>query len=467
MRVFTYPVTEHNYRVYPFLLFLSVMLISFVVDAGQALYGFDSQAQVNSQAQMALLRQSVVPLNSLHDNKSIIDLIGQKPLLLIGDSTHGTHEFYQQRINISKQLIQEKNFKLIVLEGDWPNIYTLNQYVQSLIPITAQQALDVSNPHTFWLWNNVEMLNFILWLKKYNEQLPQGEQKVSLHGMDIYSFKQSRQQVFDYLQLFSSQAAQQAYQRYQCFAFFNNDLHRYGKAVRDDASLSCERAVVEQYVDFSACRYPCPEQYSFIDRDAFFCAQQNARVIKNTEKSFRLQYRFADDTQSWNQRDRHMMESLLASMTHLHQPKTIIWAHNSHLGDARATEMADRDQLNLGQLVRQYFAKQVFSIGMLTHSGTVMAADDWNSPAKIKTLLSAYHDSNEGFFHRLGVPFFVLDLHQSHELTRLLNQPRLQRHVGVVYRPQDEMAAHYTYTRLAEQFDAVIYIDSSTAVHSH
>jgi len=435
-----------------------VLIVIFVLDAKMVLYASDNLSL------MKLLRESVIPLNSLADNEHIIKQIGRKPLVLIGDSTHGTHEFYQQRINISKQLIQQKHFKLIVLEGDWPNIYRLNQYVQSSSLLSAEQVLEVDNPDGAWLWHNVEMRDFIVWLKKHNEQLAAGEQKVSLHGMDIYSFSQSREQLINYLQVFSPRAAQQAYQRYRCFSFFNNDLHRYGKAVTRDQSLSCENNVMAQYQDFSECRYPCPDQYKAIDKTEFFYAQQNARIIKNTEKSFRLQYWYGDDTVSWNQRDQHMLESLLASAEYLGQPKTIVWAHNSHLGDARATSMADRGQLNLAQLLRQIFAEQVFSIGMLTYTGTVMAADDWDQPAELKRLLNAHPDSYEALFHQLAVPHFFLNLHQSDELTKMLNQPGLQRHVGVVYRPHDEMDSHYSHSRMADQFDAIIYIDVTTSL---
>ena len=346
--------------------FVLVMALTFIIDSTRSLHSSDVKSQ------MAFLKNSVVPLHSLNDNNAIMQLLGQVPLVLIGDSTHGTHEFYQQRITISKQLIQEKNFKLILLEADWPNVYTLNQYVQSSIHLTAEQALDVFNPQSAWLWSNLEMLNFIQWLKSYNEQLPDGEQKVSLLGMDIYSFKQSRNRVIDYLLSFSPQAAQQAQQRYQCFNRFNNDLHRYGRAVSRDQSLSCQQAVVEQYQDFADCRFPCPEQYPFIDREAFFNAKQNARIVKNIEQSLRIQYMSGDSSSaSWNQRDRHMMESFLALSEHLHHPKTIIWAHNSHLGNARATDMAESAQINLGQLLRQRFSQQLIAIGMLTYSGSL------------------------------------------------------------------------------------------------
>lgn len=439
-----------------FLTALLFVAVTFMIDSMRSLYSFNLSP-------MALLQSSVVPLHSLDDTKAIIELIGKRPIVLIGDSTHGTHEFYQQRIDISKGLIQEKNFKLLLLEGSWPTVYNLNQYIHSAIDVTAEEVLKVFNPQSAWLWRNMEMLNFIQWLKNYNEQLPDTEQKVSLLGLDIYSFEQSRGLVVDYLQNFSPQAAQQAQQRYQCFNRFNNDLHRYGRAVSRDHSLSCKEPVVAQYQDFSLCRFPCPEQYSFIDREAFFYASQNARIVKNTEKSLRLQYVTGDDTVSWNQRDRHMLESFLAISDYLVSPKTIIWAHNSHVGDARATEMAGQAQLSLGQLLRQNFGQQAFSIGMLTYSGSVAAADDWNRSAQIKTLLQAHPNSNESLFHQLGIPHFVLYLHQSAELKKLLNEPRLQRHVGVVYKPQNEMKSHYSYTHLADQFDAIIYIDETSA----
>ena len=443
---------------------LFVMGISLILDAQRNVYS----SPIITQPEIQVLKDVIIPLDGLDDSKPIVQLIDNIPYVLIGDSTHGTYEFYQQRINISKKLIQEKDFKLIVLEGDLHNVYRLNQYVHSLVPMTAMQVLNVSNPQGAWLWGNVAMLNFIQWLKKYNEQLPEGEQKVSLHGIDIYSFERSKNAVINYLLWFSPQAAIQAEQRYRCFNRFDNNLHHYGKAVARDPQLSCEADVLAQFMDFSACRFPCPEQYSFIDRDAFFYAEQNAMIIKNTEKSFRIQYQagndYGSDTDSWNQRDRHMMESFLAVSEHLNQPKTIVWAHNSHVGDARVTEMRDSDQLNLGQLMRQYFKEQVFSIGMLTYSGSVMAADDWNSSQEIKVLLNAHPFSNEAVFHLLEVPHFLLDLHQSEELEQIMNTTRLQRHVGVVYRPDDEMDSHYTYTHLAGQFDAIIYIDNTSPV---
>lgn len=440
------------------MIFLFVMILIFMLDSLRNLYASTLPDHRD------LLSQSIVPLNGLNDSTALIKYIDEIPYVLIGDSTHGSYEFYQQRINISKHLITEKNFKLIVLEGDLPNVYWLNQYVQSLSPISAMQALNVTNPQGAWLWGNVAMLNFIRWLKKHNDQLPEGEQKVRLHGLDIYSFHRSRREVIHYLQNFSSEAAEQAHQRYSCFNRFNNNLHQYGKAVAENPSMSCAMAVIEQFEDFARCHFPCPEKYPSVDEEAFFYAQENARILKNIEKSFRIQYRTGDDTNSWNNRDLHMMESLLAVLDYMKQPKTIVWAHNSHLGDARATQMIQSHQLNVGQLIRQTFGQNVFSIGMLTYKGLVSAADDWNSQAEIKVLLNAHPASNEGLFHSLGVSHFMLYLHQSLELKNFLNATRLQRHVGVVYRPQDEMDSHYTKTHLSDQFDAIIYIDTTTPV---
>lgn len=453
------------------LMFVLVIGVTFVLDAQRSLSSLATQLPTNerlsnsiTRSNMNLLKDSVVSLNNLDDSKSIIKLIGDRSPVLIGDSTHGTYEFYQQRINISKQLIQKKNFKLVVLEGDLYNIYTLNLYIHSMISISALQALDVADAQGAWLWNNLPMLNFIQWLKNYNQQLPKTEPKVSLFGMDIYNFARSKEGVISYLQRFSLQAGQRARQRYHCFERFENDLHRYGKAVAQEPWLSCEIEAVEQYNDFSACRIPCPEHFPVIDREAFFYAKQNARVVKNAEKNFRTLYLTGNDVESWNQRDRHMMESFLAVSEHLHQPKTIIWAHSSHLGDARATEMAAKANLNLGQLMRQHFKQKMFSIGMLTYSGEVTASDNGGQPAEIKTLLAAHSESNEALFHRLGIQHFMLDLHQSQELAQLMNKPRLQRHVGVVYRPQEKLNVHYTYTHLSDQFDAVIYIDTTTSL---
>ena len=421
-------------------------------------------AQQLTPYQWQLLRNSLKPVNSINDYDQLIRKSGQHRFVLIGDSTHGSHEFYQQRIEISKRLIKEKNFKLIALEGDWPNVYALNQYIQSTTPHSLSYLLNAFNRHATWLWNNAETLQFLQWLKHYNSQLPAGEKKVHILGIDIYSFERSMQQVIDYLSFFSAAAAQQARQRYQCFQRFNYDLHSYGQAVSDNPLLSCEMAVTGQFLDFDLCRIPCPGDYAVIEPQAFFDARQNARVVKNTEKSLRLYYQKRDQSAMWNERDRHMLETIMALSEYLKNPRTIVWAHSSHLGDARATEMINQNQINLGQLLREYYGKQVYNIGLLSFSGQVVAADEWHAPAKIKPLLPAHPESNEAVFHELGIENFFLDLQQSEAIKQMFAELRLQRHVGVVYKPDDEFNAHYSHTQLSQQFDSIIYLDRTTAV---
>ncbi len=447
-------------RLYFFYRLLIVTGLVFIIDAQHYLYS--SALPLNNE--ISLLKQSLVPLNKVQNSLAVINLIGQKRYVLIGDSTHGSEEFYQQRIDLSKQLIEYKNFKLVVLEADLLNVEQLNQYVHSSIPESASELLNVSNPEGAWIWNNKPMLDFLHWLKQYNTRFADVSQKVSLHGMDIYSFARSRQAVVDYLQPFSLPAARQALQRYQCFSQFKN-LHQYGQQVTEEPSISCESAVTEQFLDFDLCRFPCPEKNSFIEQDAFFYARENARLVKHTEKNFRVLYQTANDIESWNIRDQYMMASIRAISAHLKQPKTIIWAHNSHLGDARATQVAEQSQLNLGQLMRQHFKQEVFSLGMITYTGEVLAADEWQSPVKIKTLLNAHPESVAALFHSLGISHFLLNLQQSEPLRQFLNKTRLQRHVGVIYQPQDELNSHYNRTHLADEFDAIIFIDRTSPIH--
>ncbi len=412
---------------------------------------------------MQLLAQSVIRINHSEDYETLIRRAGDTQIILIGDSTHGTHEFYQQRINISKRLIKEQNYKLIALEAGWPDIYLLNQYIQGLSPLSVGEIYNRFTDQPDWLWKNQEMLDFVHWLRAYNAQLP-AEARVSLYGIDLYSFDYSRHWVIQYLLQFSPAAAQQAMQRYQCVKAHDSDLHRYGQAVSSNLSHSCEREFVAQFNDFMLCRFPCPEQYPVINRDDYFTATQNARILKNIEKNVRVHHFTHNPVESWNIRDEHMLETLLALLDYKHQPKAIVWAHNSHLGDASATGMAEKNQLNLGQLLRQHFNQQLLNIGMLTYSGQVIATDRNEKRTKIMALSAAHPETNEAIFHALQIPRFLLFLKQSSRLYAWMNKKRPQRHVGVNYNSQEEVKSHYSYTHLADQFDAILYIDSTTAL---
>ena len=422
------------------------------------------QAHVEPGAQVCDVRNSIIAVNHPDDYTPLITTAGTARFVLIGDSTHGSHEFYLERINISKRLIKEQNFTLIAIEGNWPNVNRLNQYIHSLVPITAMQAMDSFTQYPDWLWKNKEMLDFIQWLREHNRQIEEGDHTVSLYGMDIFSINRSRELVIEYLKTISIDAAKIAEQRYECFSAFNYDMDQYGQVVNNDPSRSCESTVTQQYRDFMDCQIPCPDFGSPGNREAFFHAQLNALIVKNTEQKFRAFYQTESEVSSWNVRDQHMQESLNVQQQHLNNPKTIIWAHSSHLGNARATDMATYGQLNVGQLIRQQYTNQVFSIGMLTYAGYVVASDNWGAPAKVNVLLPAHPESNAALFHQWGVPRFLLFLQQPYPVTQWLNVSRLQRHVGVVYMPEDEMDAHYSHTHLADQFDAILFIDDTTAL---
>jgi len=422
------------------------------------------QSQLEPGSHACALRHRITAVEHPDDYSPLITTAGAAHIVLIGDSTHGTHEFYRERINISKRLITDHNFTLIVIEGNWANVNRLNQYIHSLVPITARQAMGTFTQYPDWVWKNEEILDFIQWLREHNRKIEDGDHTVSLYGMDVYGIYRSRKLVIEYLKEISMAAAKLAEQRYECFSAFNDDMDQYGQAVQADSSRSCESVVNQQYRDFIDCQIPCPKRRNPHNREVFFQAQQNALNVKNTEQYYRVLYQTNSDVLSWNTRDQHMQESFQNMQQHLNKPKTIIWAHSSHLGNALATDMEKEGKLNLGQLIRQQYSNQVFSIGMLTYVGQVVASDNWGAPAKVMALLPALPESNSAFFHQLGESHFFLFLKQPFELRQWLNTSRLQRHVGVIYLPADEMEAHYSHTHLADQFDALVFIDTTTAL---
>jgi erythromycin esterase-like protein len=431
--------------------------------------GINIYAGQNS-ADIDILKKAVIPINYLSDYDALIDWAGQKNIVLIGDSTHGSHEFYQQRIEITRRLITEKGFRLVALEGDWPNVYKMNRFIhsQSPRPLNARQAVQTMNPDAPWLWGTQEMLDFVVWLKQYNEQLPQHEEKVSLYGMDMYSFDRSITEVIHYLKTVSPAHGQLAASYYACFdqAFDQKkgtrDLHLYGYKIQWNPERNCRAQAEAVYSMFTDCLIACPEHNNGVNRNEFFYAQQNALVIKNSEAMYWASYVDQAPNALWNLRDEHMLESLQAMFEHLNHPKTVVWAHNSHFGYASATEMQEQGMTNVGELLREQYNDEIYNIGFLTHHGQVMAADEWNVPPHLKTLLPAHVDSNEALFNQLGIDWFILDVNHSPEVIDILNKKRLQRHVGVIYRQNNEMEAHYSYTHLGRQFDAIIFIDQTT-----
>ena len=421
---------------------------------------------VDTDSSLCTLQSYVLPLNHSDDYSPLIEQAGQAEFVLLGDATHGTHEFYEERITISKRLIQEKGFTLIGIEGDWANVQLFNQTIHSPNTITPIQALRSFTEWPDWVWKNEELKDFLQWLIEHNNQIEDHARKVHIFGMDLYNFNRSQQLVREYVQQVSSEAKDLFDQRNQCFSRFQHNLHRYGAAIDKAPALSCQQVAEDQYQDFVDCRIPCPDERDIGNQAEFFQAQLNALTTKDAEQYFRLLYQGNGDVLSWNSRDRHMLESLSMMREHLGNPKTLVWAHSSHVGNAVATDRADLGELNLGQLLHEEYPNQVFSLGMLTYVGQLLASDQHYGPVQKKSLLPAQLGSHAALFHQLGLPRFLLLLQEIGPIKQWLNIPRPQRHIGVVYVSDNEQRVHYTVTRLVDQFDAVIFLDVTTPLGS-
>lgn len=394
----------------------------------------------------------------------VLDVIGDARVVLLGEATHGTHEFYQARAAITRRLIAERGFQAVVVEADWPDAYRVNCYVRGTgADRTAEQALGGFRRFPIWLWRNTIVHDFIEWLHDHNMAQPEALQ-TGFYGMDLYSLYSSIAAVVSYLEQTNPAAARRARQRYACLEQFGQDAQQYGYfASHNDAT--CEQEVVAQLIELQRQAGELARSNSAQAADLHFYAEQNARLVKNAEEYYRAMFRGRNT--SWNLRDSHMVETLEALLGHLGrggQPtKAVLWAHNSHLGDARATEMSRHGEFNVGQLVRQRFGQQAVLIGLSTYSGTVTAADDWDMPHCPKQVRPALEESYEALFHQVGLPALLLDLRNG-PATKALCAPRLERAIGVIYQPQTERASHYFYARLAQQFDALLHFDQTSAL---
>ena len=413
------------------------------------------------------LREAAHPLTGdRKDFDPLMDLVGDSRFVLIGEASHGTHEFYRIRAEITKRLIREKGFSAIAVEADWPDAYRVNRYVQARGSDTgASQALEGFKRFPQWMWRNADVLEFVGWLRDHNDAIG-ASRKVGFYGLDLYSLHASMDAVLSYLRKVDPEAALRAEQRYACFDHFGEDPQSYGYAATAGLAPSCEPEVIAQLVDLqkSAAEYATHDGRMATD-DLFF-AEQNARVVLNAERYYRAM--FGNRAASWNMRDRHMaatLDSLVAFLEYdRRRPKIVVWAHNSHLGDARATDMAGRGELNVGQLMRERWGSTAFLVGFSTHSGTVTAASDWDKPAERKIVRPALDGSYEALFHELGLGNFLLGLRGNEEAILGLRQPRLERAIGVIYRPETERMSHYFGARLPHQFDAVLHYDVTRAV---
>ncbi len=403
---------------------------------------------------------------TLGDYDPLLKLIGDARFCLLGEATHGTYEFYRERAEITKRLIKEKGFTAVAVEADWPDAFRVNRYVRGFSDDkNANEALGGFKRFPTWMWRNTVVLDFVEWLRKYNSSLPTSA-RVGFYGLDLYSLYASIEAVLNYLNKIDPEAAKRARYRYSCFEHFGEDSQAYGYAATFGMDETCENKVISQLLEIRRRAADYASRDGHVARDEFFFAEQNARLVLNAERYYRTMFR--GRVESWNLRDSHMAETLDALVTHLdsqkQQAKIAVWEHNSHLGDARATYMADYGELNVGQLVREKYGHEAILIGFTTYAGTVTAASDWDGSAERKRVRPALKESYEALFHETDSANFLLTLRDNKRVSIALQGPRLERAIGVIYLPQTERQSHYFEARLAQQFDAVIHFDETHAL---
>jgi erythromycin esterase-like protein len=400
------------------------------------------------------------------DFDALLELVGDARLVLLGEATHGTHEFYAARADITKRLICEKGFTGIAVEADWPDAYRINRYIRGEgEDQEAVESLGGFLRFPTWMWRNADVLDLVGWLRDHNDSLPSESHKVGFYGLDLYSLYASIGAVLRYLDEVDPEAAGRARYRYSCFDHFGEDSQAYGYSATFGLTGSCEQDVIQQLVEMQQRASEQARRDGAPAVEAFY-AEQNARLVKNAEEYYRSM--FHGRVGSWNLRDRHMAETLdELSDFYASQgipARFVVWEHNSHLGDARATEMGQLGEWNVGQLVRQRHGRAAVLVGFTTYSGTVTAASSWDGPAERKRVRPALPGSYEALFHDVEYPDFLLRMRDGGEISDRLREPRLERAIGVIYLPQSERASHYFRARLADQFDAVIHYDKTRAV---
>ena len=394
-----------------------------------------------------------------------------KKFILVGEATHGTAEFYRIRAEITQHLIVEEGFDAVAVEADWPDAYRVNRFVaRRSEDMDADAALSNFERFPTWMWRNTEVLAFIRWLRNYNEETGRyGRQHgpVGFYGLDLYSMTTSMRAVLAYLDKIDPKEAAAARARYGCFGQFIENPQAYGYAIASGRWDSCEQEVIAQLMQLQRKARLYAEKDGAFAGNEYFAAEQNAELVKNAEEYYRAMFRGRPNT--WNLRDRHMFETLEKLASHLEgslgrEARIVVWAHNSHLGNAAATDMGRRGELNIGQLVTEKYAERVLRIGFSTSRGQVTAATDWDGPAETKIIRPPLPGSYEEIFSQLEKKDFFFDLKTEEEVIEMLQEKRLQRAIGVIYRPETERMSHYFYASLPRQFDLMIHIDKTAAL---
>ena len=390
--------------------------------------------------------------------QSLLERIGDARVVLIGEASHGTSEFYRLRAAITQRLIEDKGFTVVAAEADWPDAARIDHYVRHRDATPSEWTAFARFPT--WMWRNVEVRDFVDWLHEHNKSLDMAE-RTGFYGLDLYSLYNSARAVIDYLDDVDPDLAAVARWRYGCLSPWEADPAAYGHAALTGAYRDCEKPVAEMLAEL----YRKRQDYAHKDGSRFLDAAQNAALVASAERYYRIMY--YGSRASWNLRDRHMFETLNRVMAaHGEGTKAVVWAHNSHIGDAAATEMSARGEFNIGQLCREAFGEDSRRIGFGTDRGTVAAASNWDAPMEIKQVRPAHAQSYERLFHLTEQSGLILPLsgNQNLELIGELAQPRLERAIGVIYRPETEIASHYFEAELPRQFDEYIWVDESTAI---
>jgi erythromycin esterase-like protein/predicted phosphoribosyltransferase len=381
--------------------------------------------------------------------------------VLLGEASHGTHEFYRERAEITKRLITEQGYTAVAVEADWPDAYRVNRFVRGVgDDVSADEALGGFRRFPVWMWRNADVAEFVGWLRDHNDALPEGAPKVGFYGLDLYSLHTSMEAVVAYLDQVDPEAASRARERYACFDQFGRDPQIYAYEAGMAGAEPCERQAVQQLIELRDRASELAGRGEQVEVDGHFYAEQNARLVVDAEEYYRSMFR--GGVESWNLRDGHMAETLEQLAAYLERrgggpAKVAVWEHNSHLGDNRATELGQAGQLNVGQLVRERHGDDALLVGFTTYTGTVTAASEWGGAAERKRVRRALPGSWEELLHEQHTPAFLLDPAELHGR-------RLERAIGVIYQPETERISHYFHARLAAQFDAVIHVDETHAL---
>ncbi len=421
------------------------------------------------------IRRAAIPLTGGPSGlDAILDEVGHARIVMLGECTHGTHEFYAERARITRCLVEQAGFRAVAIEGDWPDAFRVNRFLRG-DPRDPSPADALSGFRRFpaWMWRNADVVDLVGALRRLNDRRGDSS-KVGFYGLDLYSLHSSMEAVIRHLDRVDPAAAREARARYACFDRFGEDPQRYGMLAGLGAATACEDEAIAVLLQLRRDAAAAGRaRNNAHNREDAFDAEQNARLVHDAERYYRTLVQ--GDTSAWNLRDRHMADTLQSILQHIDEglhaageagpAKVVVWAHNSHVGDARATEMGEqRDEMTLGQLARERWGASALLVGFTTAHGHVTAARDWDAPSGHRRVLPARTDSVESWLHRTGIPRFLLPLRHGGPHVAALKAPRLHRAIGVVYRPDTERHSHYLHARIADAYDALVHVDATTAV---